>query len=245
MVGMNEKKPLRNGPHGESPGLGEAAEDALKAVYKLGAVEKRVSTSALAAQLGVSEPTATAMLKRLAKLGLLQHAPYHGAELTPAGEMVALEVIRHHRLLELYLVKALGLSWDKVHAEAERLEHVVSEELEERIDAVLGFPAEDPHGDPIPTKDGRMAEPPAKSLVDMEPGERAIIRLVPDGDSGLLRYLAELGLVPSTQVELLDKAPFGGPVILKVGEERRIVGREVAAAIRIGDLAPPGPDGRG
>ena len=245
MVGMGEKRLLSNGPHGGWSALGEAAEDTLKAVYKLCATEKRVSTSALAIELGVSEPTATAMVKRLAKLGLLNHTPYHGAELTPAGEMAALEIIRHHRLLELYLVKALGLSWDKVHAEADRLEHVISDELEDRIDAVLGFPAEDPHGDPIPTKDGRIAEPPVTSLVDMEPGERAIIRLVPDGDAGLLRYLAELGLVPNGEVELLEKVPFGGPIILKVGEERRIVGRELAATIRIGDVVSPGSDGRG
>ncbi len=224
--------------------MGEAAEDTLKAVYKLHTAGGRVSTSALAAQLAVSEPTATAMVKRLARLGLLSHTPYHGAELTPAGEAAALEVIRHHRLLELYLVKALGLSWDKVHAEAERLEHVVSDDLEDRIDAVLGFPAEDPHGDPIPTKDGRITEPPAMSLAQMEPGERAIIRLVPDGNSGLLRYLAELGLVPGAEVQLLEKAPFGGPIILNIGEERKIVALEMAATIRISDVASPGSGGR-
>jgi DtxR family transcriptional regulator, Mn-dependent transcriptional regulator len=236
MIGRGERIIRRNG-------LGEAAEDGLKAVYKLRNSGERVSTSALAAQLAVSEPTATAMIKRLARLGLLRHTPYHGVELTDAGEKIALEIIRHHRLLELYLVEALGISWDRVHAEAERLEHVISDDLEDRMDAILGHPVRDPHGDPIPTKDGWIDQSLMASLVDLEPGEKGVIRLVPDGNPQLLRYLAELGLVPNVRVELLEKAPFGGPIVLKVGEEQRIVGREVASAIRVGDVARSPIDG--
>ncbi len=223
--------------------LGEAAEDGLKAIFKLQSSDRRASTSALAAELRVTEPTVTAMIKRLARLGLLHYAPYHGVELTPAGERLALEIVRHHRLLELYLVEALGLTWDKVHAEADRLEHVMSDELEDRMDLVLGFPSRDPHGDPIPTKDGRLDQLPATSILDMEPGDRAAVASVPDGDPGLLQYLAGQGLVPGAEVVLLEKAPFGGPVILRVGEEGRAVGRDLAGAIRIGPAARPAPEG--
>ena len=213
--------------------LGEAAEDCLKAIYKLGAPHKPVSTSALASALGVTEPTATAMIKRLARLGLLHHAPYRGVDLTPAGEAAALEIVRHHRLLEAYLVRSLGLSWESVHAEADRLEHVISEEMEDRMDAVLGHPAEDPHGDPIPTREGRVGTLPDTTLADLEPGQRAAVRSVPDGDPDLLRYLAEQGLVPGAAVEMLEKAPFRGPIVLAVGGARRAVGSELAGSIRV------------
>ncbi len=155
-----------------------------------------VTTSALAERLGVTAASATAMIKRLASVGLVRHEPYHGVSLTEAGTQAALEVIRHHRLLELYLMQALGLSWDEVHAEAERLEHHLSEALEARIDAALGHPTHDPHGDPIPTAALELADEDDRPLSELEHGAAAVIRRVPDGDPGLLRYLAELGFVP-------------------------------------------------
>ncbi len=213
--------------------IGEAAEDYLKAIYKLQVVGGPVATSALAGQLGVTEPTATAMIKRLARLGLVRHTPYHGVVLTTSGEKVALEIIRHHRLLELFLVQALGLGWDQVHKEAERLEHLVSDEVESRIDEVLGHPTTDPHGDPIPTRDGWLDHVEDRSLVDLEPGERATVGRVPDDESDLLQYLAQIGLVPKASVEIVDKVPFGGPLILQLGGMRHAIGRELAGTIRV------------
>lgn len=236
---MNKKRVSENSRRAS---LGEAAEDGLKAIYKLRTADKPVSTSALAGALKVTEPTATAMIKRLARLGLLNHAPYHGVELTPEGEAVALEIIRHHRLLEAYLVKSLGLTWDAVHAEAERLEHVISEELEDRLDAVLGYPTRDPHGDPIPDRDGTLVRVPETTLADVEPGRGATVRLVPDGNPDLLRYLSEIGLVPGARVEVLEKAPFRGPLVLVIDGERRSVGIELAATLRVDDSAE-GVDG--
>ena len=134
-------------------GLTDAMQDYLREIYKLRLEGGRATTSAIAERMGVRPPSVTAMLKRLAALGLVEHTPYHGVELTPAGERVALEVIRHHRLLELYLAETLGIGIDDVHEEADKLEHVLSEELEARIDRALGYPTHDPHGDPIPDKD--------------------------------------------------------------------------------------------
>ena len=175
--------------------VSEAAQDYLKAIWKLQS-RGEVTTNALAAELGVSPASATAMLKKLDKLGLVRHERYHGATLTPSGERIALEVVRHHRLLELYLMEALGLSWDEVHTEAERLEHHLSEELEARIDAALGFPTHDPHGDPIPTADLVLEAHERVLLCDVAEGDQAVVRRVPDSDAELLRYLASLGLMP-------------------------------------------------
>ena len=149
-----------------------------------------MSTSALAERLGVTAASATAMIKRLASVGLVRHEPYHGVSLTEAGTQAALEVIRHHRLLELYLMQALGLSWDEVHAEAERLEHHLSEALEARIDAALGHPTRDPHGDPIPIAELELVDEDDRPLSELARGDEAVIRRVPDGDPELLRYLA-------------------------------------------------------
>ncbi|HEX9016927.1 MAG TPA: metal-dependent transcriptional regulator [Chloroflexota bacterium] len=240
---MNGKSRTIGRPGGSGHLPGEAAEDALKAIFKLQAVEKPVSTSAVASALGVSEPTATTMIKRLARLGLLHHEPYHGVILTPAGEQIALEVIRHHRLLETYLVRSLGVGWEDVHAEADRLEHAISEELEARIDALLGFPATDPHGDPIPTREGRLGSTPATTIADVAVGGRAIVRAVPDGDAALLRYLAELGLVPGCAVRVEEKAPFNGPLLLSIGERREMIGFELAASIRVETGIGPGEGG--
>jgi DtxR family Mn-dependent transcriptional regulator len=208
-----------------------AVQDYLKAIYALEAAGERVTTSALAARMSVSAPSATAMTKRLAELGLVQRAPYRGVVLTDEGRRGALEVLRHHRLLERYLVDRLGLSLDEVHVEADRLEHALSEELEAKIDAELGFPTHDPHGDPIPDRELRVAAGGARTLVDLATGERASVSRVPDGDPELLRYLAELGLVPGSGVELVSQAPFDGPVTMRTRTGEHAISRELADRI--------------
>jgi DtxR family Mn-dependent transcriptional regulator len=208
-----------------------AVQDYLKAIYALEAAGERVTTSALAGRMGVSAPSATAMTKRLAELGLVERAPYRGVALTEEGLLGALEVLRHHRLLERYLVDRLGLSIDEVHAEADRLEHALSEELEAKIDAELGFPTHDPHGDPIPDSELRVAQGRHRTILDLEPGERAAVSRVPDGDPELLRYLTELGLVPGSAVELVSFAPFAGPVAVRTESGDHAISRELAERI--------------
>jgi DtxR family Mn-dependent transcriptional regulator len=196
-----------------------------------------MSTTALALEVGVSPASATSMVKKLAGLGLVEHEPYHGTTLTASGERVALEVVRHHRLLELYLMESLGLGWDEVHAEAERLEHYLSEELEARIDAALGHPTRDPHGDPIPTAELTLMADTWHMLSEVEDGGAAIIRRVPDDDPELLRYLASLGLVPDQPVTVVERAPFEGPLTVSVGQDRRAIGRALAARIEVEPVA--------
>ncbi len=212
--------------------VSEAAQDYLKAIWKL-QNRGEVTTNALAAELGVSPASATAMLKKLDKLGLIEHERYHGATLTPSGERIALEVVRHHRLLELYLMEALGLSWDEVHTEAERLEHHLSEELEARIDAALGYPTRDPHGDPIPNADLVLVDQERVLLCDVAEGDQAVVRRVPDSDAELLRYLASLGLMPEREVVVVEQAPFDGPVTVEIDGARHAIGRSVAARIEV------------
>ncbi len=212
--------------------LSESVQDYVKELYKLQA-GGRASTSALAGRMGVAPASATAMLKKLAQLGLAEHEPYRGALLTDTGERVALEVIRHHRLLEQYLAETLGLSIDAVHDEADRLEHALSEELEARIDESLGYPTHDPHGDPIPDAELRVAPAELTPLSSLEPGEEATIRRVPDRDTELLRYLSSLLLVPGTRVKVWASAPLGGPLTLSVDDERHAISREVAGLIGV------------
>ena len=215
----------------QAPDLTVAVQDYLKGIYALESAGERVTTSALAGHMGVSAPSATAMAKRLADLGLVERAPYRGVALTAEGRRGALEVLRHHRLLERYLVDRLGLSLDQVHAEAELLEHALSEELEATIDAELGFPTHDPHGDPIPDRELRVSVGRDRTLVDLEPGERASVSRVPDGDPELLRYLTELGLVPGSAVELVAQAPFAGPVTVRTESGDHAISRELAERI--------------
>jgi DtxR family Mn-dependent transcriptional regulator len=214
-----------------SPDLTVAVQDYLKAIYVLESSGERVTTSALARRMGVSAPSATAMTKRLDELGLVERLPYRGVALTDEGRRGALEVVRHHRLLERYLVDRLGLSLDEVHAEAELLEHALSEELEAKIDAELGFPTHDPHGDPIPDSELRLIHGENRSLLDLEPGAHGSIARVPDGDSELLRYLGELGIVPEASVEMLAHAPFGGPVTVRTSSGEHAISRELADRI--------------
>jgi DtxR family transcriptional regulator, Mn-dependent transcriptional regulator len=212
--------------------LSEATQDYLKAIWKLGR-DGPATTSAIAEELGVSPASATGMLKRLASLGLVEHERYHGATLTVAGERVALEVVRHHRLLELYLMEALGLGWDEVHAEADRLEHHLSEEVEARIDAALGYPKRDPHGDPIPSAELELITDPARTLAELVLGDEAVILCVPDSDPALLRYLAELGLFPKRHITMVERAPFGGPLTVEVEGARHAIAVELAERIAV------------
>jgi DtxR family Mn-dependent transcriptional regulator len=213
--------------------MSDVVQDYLKAIYKLQTSAGKVSTSALAERMGVTAPSATNMIQRLADLGLLRHDRYHGAELTESGARTALEVIRHHRLWELFLAEALRVPLDRVHEEAERLEHTLSDDLEERIDVALGHPAFDPHGDPIPSRDGQMSEGATIPLSELGVGETAIVRRVPDSDAALLRYLSELGLVPGAEVRLAERTPFGGTQFVEVGGSRQVLGQDLAARILV------------
>ena len=217
--------------------LSEAVQDYLKVIYKLSRAPEAaamVSTTMIAERMEVSAASATNMIKKLAELRLLEHRPYQGVELTPSGVKMALEIVRHHRLLELYLRQALGYNWDTVDAEAERLEHAISEDFEDRIDEALGFPTVGAHGEPIPTKDGNIAEPEYSRLADLREGQRACIRQVSDRDPELLRYLDRSGLVLGTRIRISEKAPFRGPIRLDVFERgEQHIGLDVAEAIYV------------
>jgi DtxR family Mn-dependent transcriptional regulator len=199
--------------------LSEAVEDYLKAIYLIreaalasGEQTPRVTTTALADYLDVAPGSVTGMIKKLAEHHLVEHTPYHGVVLTPTGEHIALELVRHHRLIELYLTRIVGFAWDEVHEQADALEHAISEELEDRIAALLGEPTYDPHGDPIPSKEGHLLQTPAQSLADQEPSpaRRFVLARVLTQDAGRLRYLAQLGLVPGARIALTQRDPFGG-----------------------------------
>jgi DtxR family Mn-dependent transcriptional regulator len=215
------------------PVLSQAIEDYLKAIHFLHLGAEKVSTSAIAERLGVAQASVTGMIKKMAEMKLVKHSPYHGVELTPAGEKIALEIIRHHRLLELYLAEAMGYTWDKVHDEAEKLEHVISEEFEEKIDEFLGRPTVDPHGAPIPTKDGQLPRFEYFALSETEAGDRVVVRMVSDRDPEKLRYLGKIGLFPNTELDVIDKAPFNGPVHIRINDDSHHLGRELADVILV------------
>src|SRR3954465_9284303 len=215
-------------------GVSSAVEDYAKAIY---AIEQRehgaVSTNALAERMGVTAASASAMVKRLDGLGLVSHVPYRGVKLTAAGSKVALEVLRHHRLLELYLTETLGLPWDRVHDEAEVLEHVLSEELEELIAAKLGNPTRDPHGDPIPSVDLVIEEEPTESLATLAPGRAGVFVRISDADPEMLRYLDERGIAPGDRFEVVERQPFDGPLFVRFGKTLQVLGGSLARAMRV------------
>jgi len=212
----------------------QAVQDYAKAIYALELRDgEAVSTNALADRLGVTAASASGMVKRLDELGLVEHQPYRGVSLTEDGRRVALEVMRHHRLLELYLVKSLGVPWDRVHQEAEVLEHVLSEELEELIAAKLGDPKYDPHGDPIPTRDLTIEEGSTVSLQALEVGDRGTFARVSDSDPDMLRFLAERGIAPGDRLEVVEKQPFEGPLFVRFGEHVHVLGGALARAMRV------------
>ena len=213
----------------------QSEQDYLKAIYHLthGEAKERVGPAALADWLGFSCPSATNMVKKLAERGLVEHSPYHGVALTPTGEKIALEVLRHHRLLETYLRERLGVPWERVHAEADRLEHALSEDLEARLDAALGYPTTDPHGAPIPTKEGTIITPATLRLWSAAPGSTFVVAEVADEDPALLTYLADLGLVPGAVVEVLKKAPFDGPLHMRIEGHEYTLGEKVTRAVSV------------
>jgi DtxR family transcriptional regulator, Mn-dependent transcriptional regulator len=208
-----------------------SVEDTLKAVYELERSGSAVSTTDLANRLGVAPPSVTGMMRRLADSGLVEYEPYHGARLTGEGQRVALRTLRRHRVLETYLSRALGIPWDRVHEEAERLEHAASDALIDRMATVLGHPTVDPHGAPIPTAEGAIDERTLTPLAELEPGERARIVCVNDEDPERLRYLAELGLVPGVVVVLVRRQPFGGPLTFRFAGTKRDIGPALGAVV--------------
>jgi DtxR family transcriptional regulator, Mn-dependent transcriptional regulator len=211
----------------------QAVQDYAKAIYALELRDGEVSTNALADRLGVTAASASGMVKRLGELGLVEHEPYHGVSLTDDGRRVALEVMRHHRLLELYLVETLGVPWDRVHDEAEVLEHVLSEELEELIATKLGDPTRDPHGDPIPTRELTIEEGSTVSLQSLEAGARGTFTRVSDSDPKMLRFLADQGIAPGDELEVVDKQPFEGPLFVRFGDRVHVLGGTLARAMRV------------
>lgn len=210
-----------------------AVEDYLKAIYQLSEAGAPVSTSAIADRLGIAAGSVTGMLKRLAEAGLVEHTRYYGARLTDNGNMTAVKTIRRHRILERFLVDVLGYTWDRVHDDAERLEHVVTDEMIDRMAGVLGEPDADPHGAPIPSALGEFNEQVYPSLADMGRGERATLRQVPDEDAAALRYLAELQLTPGAELEVVDVAPFNGPMHVRINGAEQVLGRELATKIKV------------
>ncbi len=216
------------------PRLSEAIEDYAKAIYSLARRgDGTVTTNALAERLKVTAGSVSGMLKKLAERGLAEHEPYRGVQLTAEGERVALAVIRHHRLLELYLAEHLGVPWDRVHEEAEALEHVISEDLEARIAAKLGHPTHDPHGDPIPDADLLIDEGDTRSLAELQVGDRGRFVRVSDSDPEMLRYLDGRGIALGNELEVIDRQPFDGPLTVRFGVQEHVLGGGLARAMRI------------
>jgi len=217
----------------EAHDLTVAVQDYAKAIFTLESRDGAASTTDLAALLEVRPASVSGMLRKLSALGLVEHERYRGVRLTERGRRVALEVIRHHRLVELFLVESLGMTWDEVHAEAEVLEHALSEELEELIAAKLGDPTVDPHGDPIPSRELKLAEIPAPTLEELEPGEAATFVRISDAEPEMLRFLGERGIVPGARLKLVERQPFDGPLFVRVGRNVHVLGATLARAMRV------------
>ena len=216
--------------------LSRSAEDYLKAIYQLADRSGEASTSEIADLLGLQPASVTGMVKRMAEAGLVEHAPYRGARLTDQGRQAALAVVRRHRIIETYLITKLGYDWSIVHEEAERLEHAASDDLIERMAFALGSPQYDPHGAPIPTREGDIERPSYARLADVAVGDRVSLRQVGDDDPERLRYLKEIGLVPQVDVVIVDRQPFGGPLTLRIGRGQtrdRVIGAELAETLLV------------
>jgi DtxR family transcriptional regulator, Mn-dependent transcriptional regulator len=223
------------------PDLTAPVEDYLKAIYELERASEPAETNAIARLLKIAPASVSGMVRRLAEQGLITHERYHGARLTAAGRRAALRTLRRHRVIEAYLTSALGYSWDRVHDEAERLEHAASDELIDRMAAAIGEPATDPHGAPIPTRDGTLEERSLVPLSALESGERARVERVSDRNPERLRYLAELGIVPGTDVQVIAREPFQGPIALRVEDDNRTIGTELASQILVEPLSTKRP----
>lgn len=211
--------------------VSRAMEDYLKAIYLASGEGQNVSTSRLAESIGCSAASVTNMVQKLSQLKLVAYKPYQGVTLTDAGMRVALEIVRHHRLIELYLAEVLGYSWDKVHDEADKLEHVISEEFEDRIDRALGHPTHDPHGHPIPSKEGEIAPSSAHTLWDAAPGQEVRVERVSDRDPEVLRYLASIGVYPNVVLSVVRKAPFNGPTFVLLGRKEHTLSEQLCRQI--------------
>lgn len=213
--------------------LSAPVEDYLKAIYSLERSGAAAGTNELAARLGIAPASVSGMVRRLADQGLISHERYRGVRLTDAGRRAALRTIRRHRVIETYLTEALGYPWDRVHDEAERLEHACSDELVDRMAAAIGEPRRDPHGDPIPTREGMVDEQRLDSIADLGVGERAAVRRVSDRSGERLRYLAELGIIPGAEIRVTERAPFDGPITVQVGTEHRVIGAALAGEVLV------------
>jgi DtxR family transcriptional regulator, Mn-dependent transcriptional regulator len=209
--------------------ISSAMEDYLKAIFELG--ENNIKTQELASVLEVSSASVTGMLKKLSELNLVSYEKYYGVSLTPAGRNIALETLRHHRLIETYLMQALGYQWHEVHEEAEKLEHHISEDFEQRIADMLGNPTHDPHGDPIPALDGSMPASRGKPLSEFKPGQSVEITRITNQEGDVLRYLAEHKLMLGETVKVTAIAPFNGPVTLECKGKSLAVSLELAKQI--------------
>jgi DtxR family Mn-dependent transcriptional regulator len=220
---------------GDPPELSAPVEDYLKAIYELEQSGDAAGTNELAARLHIAPASVSGMVRRLADQELIAHERYRGARLTEAGRRAALRTIRRHRIIETYLTKALGYAWDRVHDEAERLEHACSDELVDRMAAAVGEPEHDPHGAPIPTREGTVDERRYASIADLDVGDAVCVRRVSDEDGERLRYLAELGIVPGAHLTVLARAPFGGPITVGIDSEERVIGPSLAAEVLVED----------
>lgn len=208
-------------------------EDYLKTIYELEARSGAAATSEIAARLSLTPASVTGMVRRLARQGLLTHEPYRGVRLTELGRRNALRILRRHRILETYLSQVLGFPWDEVHEEAERLEHAASDALIERMAAALEHPESDPHGAPIPTADGKIDERSHIALSDLDVGESAVMVRVSDKNPSMLRYLAEIGLQPGVSLRLLERAPFDGPITVRIAGSELAIGPSLAAQVLV------------
>ena len=213
--------------------ISPAMEDYIKVLYELQESGEPAANSTIAEWLGIAPASVTDMMKRLSKLELVDHARYYGAKLTPQGEKLALKLVRHHRLAELFLKEILGVPWERVHMEAHRLEHAISDDVADRMAALLDDPERDPHGRPIPSKSGRVDRRKYKKLSEMNPGKTAMVASVDDEDPELLGYLAAVGLYPDARVEVLGREPFGGPLRVRVQGIERSLGIEAAPHVRV------------
>lgn len=236
-----ENKPVAAGASDAArPALTEPVEDYLKAIYELETRHGAAATSDVAHALDVAPASVTGMVRRLAAQGFLDHVPYRGVQLTARGRQAALRTIRRHRILESYLTGVLGYPWDRVHDEAERLEHAASDELIERMAAALGHPTADPHGAPIPTVDGIVAEQPHQTLAELPVGETVRMLRVSDKNPSLLRYLAGIALQPGAEVTIVSRAPFDGPITLQIGSNVEMVGPNLAAQVLVETIPSTG-----
>lgn len=222
---------------GTAPELSGPVEDYLKAIYELERSGSAAGTNELAARLRIAPASVSGMVRRLAEQGLITHERYKGVRLTESGRRAALRTIRRHRIIETYLTEALAYPWDRVHDEAERLEHACSDELVDRMAEAIGEPMHDPHGAPIPTREGMVDERRLGSIADLAVGDVAAVRRVSDRSGDRLRYLAELGILPGVEIRVLERAPFDGPITVRVGDAQRVIGSGLAREVYVEPVA--------